>query len=141
MTTRHDMLVELASDQVSQVQELFDENDYASVHSWLQPLFLRELYIALADMSDDDLQAHYCDQMGVDIPSSPPLSLANAKETDTDEVLSQAEESERRSMPSSSELDNLAVSLIHSICNAPRVGKVAAKGTIPSAGETPVHWY
>jgi hypothetical protein len=71
MITRHDMLVELASDQVNQIQQLFDEGDYAGIHAWLQPILLRELKIALADSSDNALKVFYCDQLGVDIPDDP----------------------------------------------------------------------
>lgn len=148
--TRHDMLVELASDQVNQVQQLLDEHNYESVHSWLQPMFLRNLQIALADMSDDDLETHYCDQLGVDIPSGPPLSseerakrwsAANVQEKDTDQIYSQAEESERRSVSITPSVDTIPLSLLHSIRNATSVGEVATEGPVPSESEAPVHWY
>lgn len=74
MTTRHDMLVELASDQVSMIRDLVYQEEYEELHTWLQPLLLQQLKLDFADFSDDDLQRHYCDQLGVDIPSSPPLS-------------------------------------------------------------------
>lgn len=74
MTTRHDMLVELATDRVNQVQDLLNESRYDEVHEWLWPIFYQQLKQELAEMSDDDLEAHYADQLGVDIPSSPPLS-------------------------------------------------------------------
>lgn len=68
---RHDMFVELATDQVNQVQQLFDEGRYREVHDWLWPIFYKILKQELAEMNDDDLEAHYRDQMGVDIPDVP----------------------------------------------------------------------
>lgn len=66
--SRHDMFVELASDQVSQVQDLIDQGRYEEVHSWLQPLFLEVLRKDFAEFSDDDLTSHYYDQLGVELP-------------------------------------------------------------------------
>lgn len=68
---RHDMFVELATDQVNQVQQLLDEGRYDEVHAWLQPIFLEILHVDFAELNDEDLKAHYCDQMGVDIPDVP----------------------------------------------------------------------
>lgn len=67
---RHDMFVELATDQVNQVQQLLDEGRYREVHEWLQPIFLKILHEDFAEHSDEDLKDHYCDQMGVDIPDT-----------------------------------------------------------------------
>lgn len=78
--TRHDMFVELATDQVNQVQQLLDEGRYREVHDWLWPIFYKNLKQELAEMSDDDLESHYADQMGVDIPSSPSLSSTDEEE-------------------------------------------------------------
>lgn len=78
--SRHDMFVELATDQVNQVQELLDEGRYKEVHDWLWPIFYKILKQDFAELSDDDLEAHYADQMGVDIPSSSPLSFADEEE-------------------------------------------------------------
>lgn len=69
--SRHDMFVELATDQVNQVQQLLDEGRYDEVHAWLQPIFLKILHNDFAELNDDDLEAHYRDQMGVDIPDVP----------------------------------------------------------------------
>ena len=77
MSTRHDMLVELATDKVNQLEEMFREGEYDDIHRWLQPIFLAELKHDLAELSDDDLAAYYADQLGLDIPSSPPLSSSD----------------------------------------------------------------
>jgi hypothetical protein len=123
--TRHDMLVELASDQVNQVQQLLDENSYESVHSWLHPIFLNTVKTALADMSDDDLETYYCDQLGVDMPSSSSLS----SEDEEEEILSQAEEKEaanRRAMPQPSEMERRSLSSVYPVSDAKGLAEVAA---------------
>ena len=63
--TRHDMFVELASDNVSTVQQLILNGEYGKVHEWLQPLFIRSLREDCAEMCDDDLAWYYEEQLGV----------------------------------------------------------------------------
>lgn len=74
MSTRHDMLVELVTDQINSIEQMIRDDEYQDVHTWLHPILLRELKLDYADWSDADLQSYYCDQLGVDMPSSPPLS-------------------------------------------------------------------
>lgn len=71
---RHDMLVELVSDQINSIEQMIRDDEYQDVHTWLHPILLRELKLDYADWSDDDLKSYYCDQLGVDIPSAPSLS-------------------------------------------------------------------
>lgn len=82
---RHDMFVELATDQVNQVQKLLDEGRYREVHDWLWPIFYKILKQELAELSDNNLKTYYANQMGVNIPSSPPLS-SDDEETEEDLV-------------------------------------------------------
>jgi hypothetical protein len=134
---RHDMFVELASDQVNQVQQLILENSYESVHSWLHPIFLEKVKIALADFSDTDLEAYYSSQMGVDMPSSPPLSSSDGQE----EIRPQAQESECGSVSISSSMDDLTLSLLHTLRNAKSLGEVAPESPMPAEIQASVHWY
>lgn len=71
MTTRHDMLVELATDQINSIQQMLSDGDYEDVHNWLHPILLADLKLDVADFSDHDLKRYYCDRMGLDFPSSP----------------------------------------------------------------------
>jgi hypothetical protein len=71
MSTRHDMLVELATDQVNSIQQMLLDGDYEDVHNWLHPILLAELKLDVADFSDNDLKRFYADRMGLDFPSSP----------------------------------------------------------------------
>jgi len=155
---RSDMLVELASDQVNQVQQLLEEDDYASVHSWLQPLFLEQLKLSTADMQDDNLEAYYCTQMGVDRPSSPPLSseeraerwrTANAKEKaqqeDSDEDRHDPKgyaeaEAYYRSLPVVPDMEHEPVSIVHQISDAKGLGKMATPSPVPPGSEASLHW-
>jgi hypothetical protein len=56
---------------VNQVQELLDEGRYREVHEWLWHIFYKNLKQELTEMNDDDLEAYYADQMGVDLPEEP----------------------------------------------------------------------
>ena len=71
MITRHDMLVEMATDRINQIEVMVRENEYDDLHRWLHPIILAELKLDMAELSDDDFRRHYCDQLGVDFPSSP----------------------------------------------------------------------
>lgn len=77
---RHDMLVELVSDQINSIKQMIQDDEYDDVHNWLHPILLREMRIDCADLEDDDLKNYYCDTLGVDIPSSPPLSSEDEEE-------------------------------------------------------------
>ena len=74
MSTRHDMLVELVTDQINSIEQMIRDDEYDDVHHWLHPILLRKLKLDYADWSDDDLKNYYCDQLGVDIPEVPTLS-------------------------------------------------------------------
>lgn len=138
---RHDMLVELASDQVNQIEHMIREDQYEDVHLWLHPILLNQLKLELGGFSDEDVKRHYCDQMGVDMPDDPPLSSADGQEKVSPEAFYPSPEGKFGSLSESSHLDNLAVSLIHSICNAPRMGEVAAKSPVPTTFEASLPWY
>lgn len=71
MISRHDMFVELATDKVNQLEEMFRNGEYEDIHRWLQPIFLLDLQIDLADLTDNELKAYYADQLGVDFPNAP----------------------------------------------------------------------
>lgn len=71
MTTRHDMLIELVTDQINSIQQMLSDGDYQDVHNWLHPILLRELKLDCADFSDDDLKRYYGDRLGIDFPSGP----------------------------------------------------------------------
>jgi hypothetical protein len=144
--SRHDMLVELASDKVNLVKEMVRELEYRDLHHWLQPIFLEQLKYEFGDLSDDDLKHYYCDQMGVDIPEDPPLSSTDAEE----EIHSQAEEAEiglaaekakLGSMPDASGVDHFALSLLHPIRYATRLGEMAPKSPVPTTVEASLPWY
>ena len=89
MSTRHDMLVELVTDQINSIEQMIRDDEYDDVHRWLHPILLRELKLDYADWSDADLQSYYCDQLGVDIPSSPPLS-SDDEQTEVEKENAQA---------------------------------------------------
>lgn len=130
MTTRHDMFVELATDQVNQVQQLLDEGRYREVHDWLWPIFYKNLKQELAEMSDDDLESHYADQMGVDIPSSPSLSSTDEEEeVDIEAYFGKSpsqETANRGSLPEPSGMERSKVSDVHSICDEKGMAEMAA---------------
>lgn len=65
--SRHDMLVELASDQVNQIQQMILDGDYDDVHKWLHPILLANLKLEVADFEDKDLKRYYESQLGVDL--------------------------------------------------------------------------
>jgi hypothetical protein len=65
--SRHEMLVELASDAVSDAAE-HALSDYRSFHAWLQPMFLAELSARFASEDDQAVADHYASQLG----SAPP---------------------------------------------------------------------
>ena len=67
--SRHNMFIELATDQVNQVQQLLDEGRYQEVHDLLQPIFLEIVRADFAEFNDEDLKAHYAEQMGIDLPN------------------------------------------------------------------------
>ena len=69
--TRHDMFVELATDRVNQLYDMIREGEHEDIHRWLQPIFLAELKLDLAELSDEDLKAYYAGQLGVDFPNAP----------------------------------------------------------------------
>jgi hypothetical protein len=125
-TTRHDMFVELATDKINQIEQMIREDEYDDLHRWLHPIMLVNLQLELADLNDVDLQSFYCDQLGVDIPEVPPLSSNDGQEKDTDEVLSQAEEKESRSMSGTSGVDSSTLSSVYSISDEKGVAEMAA---------------
>ena len=69
------------------------------------------------------------------------LSFIDAKEEITPETFYPPPEGKFGSLSESPHLDNLAVSLIHSICNAPRMGEMATESPEPSTGQAPILWY
>ena len=140
---RHDIFVELATDQVNQVQELLDEDRYREVHEWLWPIFYKILKQELAELSDDDLEAHYADQLGVDIPSSPPLS---SDDEETEEELVEAcfgkastqETPNGGSVSCTPPVEHGPLPGLHPQCNAEGMAKVATAIRRPSCSETPL---
>lgn len=128
--------------------DLLDDAAYAAADEIerLQRV-LQKIMARCADLLDED-QFNELDAMTratvtasvVDTPRSPPLSSGDAQEKD-DQIYSQAEEGELRSMPGPSGVDHFALSLLRSLRNATGLGEVAAESPVPSAGEAPVHWY
>lgn len=58
-----------------------------------------------------------------------------------DQIYSQAEEGELRSMPGLSSMDPASLSLLHPLRNAPGLGKMATKSPVPSNSQAAIHWY
>ena len=127
MTTRHDMLVELVTDQINSIEQMIRDDEYNDVHRWLHPILLRELKLDYADWSDTDLQSYYCDQLGVDIPSSPPLS-SNDEQTEIEKENAQAswETPNNGSLPELSGMDSSTVPSFYSVSDAKGLAEVAA---------------
>lgn len=136
---RQDMLVELVTDQINLIEQMIRDGDYQDVHTWLHPILLRELKLDYAEWTDAELENYYNDQLGVDTPSSPPLSSDDAQEKD--QIYSQAEESERRSMPGLSSMDPASLSLLHPLGHAQSVGKMATKSPVSPNSQAAIHWY
>jgi hypothetical protein len=138
MTIRHDMLVELVSDQISSMEQMLRDDEYANVHTWLHPILLRELKMDSADWNDDELQQYYCDQLGVDIPSSPPLSSDDAQDQSSFQVSfpkkviskeayqARLETLGNRTLPISSGMERRSLSSIYPVSNAQGMAEVAA---------------
>jgi hypothetical protein len=127
MSTRHDMLVELASDQINQIEQMFRDDEYQDVHHWLHPIFVRELMIQFGDFSDADLQTHYCDQLGVDIPNSSPLSSDDEQtEVEKENAQTSWETPNNGSLPEPSGVDSSTVPSIYSVSDAKGLAEVAA---------------
>jgi hypothetical protein len=130
MTTRHDMLVELVTDQINSIEQMIRDDEYQDVHNWLHPILLRELKLDYADWSDAELQDYYCDQLGVDIPSSPSLSSTDEEEeVDIEAYFGKSpsqETANRGSLPEPSGVERSKVSDVHSICDEKGVAEMAA---------------
>jgi hypothetical protein len=130
MSTRHDMLVELVTDQINSIEQMIRDDEYQDVHNWLHPILLRELKLDYADWSDAELQDYYCDQLGVDIPSSPSLSSTDEEEeVDIEAYFGKSpsqETANRGSLPEPSGVERSKVSDVHSICDEKGVAEMAA---------------
>lgn len=128
--TRHDMLVELVTDQINSIEQMFRDDEYDDVHRWLHPILLRELKLDYADWSDDDLQSYYCDQLGVDIPSSPPLSSSDDKTEELVEACFGKDPSQKASsngtVSGTPSMERSSLSSIYSIRNEKSVAEVAS---------------
>lgn len=135
-TTRHDMLVELVTDQINSIEQMIRDDEYQDVHTWLHPILFRELKLDYADWSDDDLETYYCDRLGVDIPSSPPLSSeeraqrwskANAQERkeQEEEELTSEETPNHGTVPQPSRMECSPVSGVYQVRNAESMAEVA----------------
>jgi hypothetical protein len=127
MSTRHDMLVELVSDQINSIEQMIRDDEYQDVHNWLHPILLRELKLDYADWSDADLQSYYCDQLGVDIPSSPPLS-SNDEQTDFEKENAQAswETPDHGSVPVTPGVDSSTLPGVYTISDEKGVAEMAS---------------
>lgn len=130
MSTRHDMLVELVTDQINSIEQMIRDDEYQDVHTWLHPILLRELKLDYADWSDDDLKSYYCDQLGVDIPSSPPLSSTDEEEEIDIEAYfgksSSQETANRGSLPQPSGMERSSLPSVYSVSDAQSLAEVAA---------------
>lgn len=148
--SRSDMLVELATELVNQIVEMVKCDEYKDVHTRLQPIFLAELALDLAHLDDHDFARYYNMTMGVDTPSSPPLSsearaeqwsAANAQEKTSLQVLDEAIEACQRHVSEPSGVDDLTVSLLHTLRDAKSLGEVAPESAVPAEIQASVHWY
>ena len=127
MSTRHDMLVELVTDQINSIEQMIRDDEYDDVHRWLHPILLRELKLDYADWSDADLQSYYCDQLGVDIPSSPPLS-SDDEQTEVEKENAQAswETPNNGSLPEPPGVERSTVSGVYPVSDEKSLAEVAA---------------
>jgi len=127
MTTRHDMLVELVTDQINSIEQMIRDDEYNDVHRWLHPILLRELKLDYADWSDTDLQSYYCDQLGVDIPSSPPLS-SNDEQTEIEKENAQAswETSDNRTVSEPPRMERSTLPDVYTISDEKGVAEMAS---------------
>lgn len=127
---RHDMLVELVTDQINSIEQMLRDDEYQDVHTWLHPILLRELKLDYADWSDDDLKSYYCDQLGVDIPSSPPLSSTDEEEeVDIEAYFGKSSSQETASCGPLSQppgVERSAVPDIHSVSDEKGMAEMAA---------------
>lgn len=125
MSVRHDMLVELATDQINSIEQMIRDGVYQDVHNWLHPILLRELKLDYADWSDTDLQDYYCDQLGVDIPSSPSLSSTNEETQDVNQTETSKETSNHGSLSEPSRMERRSLSRVYPVSNAESLAEVA----------------
>lgn len=129
MSTRHDMLVELVTDQINSIEQMIRDDEYDDVHRWLHPILLRELKLDYADWSDDDLQRYYCDQLGVDIPSSPSLSSDDEETEELIEACFGKDPSQKTSgngtVPCPSPVECGPLSGVYQVSNAEGMAEVA----------------
>lgn len=127
MSTRHDMLVELVTDQINSIEQMIRDDEYDDVHRWLHPILLRELKLDYAGWSDADLQSYYCDQLGVDIPSSPPLSSDDEQtEIEKENAQTSWETSDHRSVSEPSGVECRSLSSVYPVSDAKGLAEVAA---------------
>lgn len=124
---RHDMLVELVSDQINSIEQMIRDDEYQDVHTWLHPILLRELKLDYADWSDDELQSYYCDQLGVDIPSAPSLS-SDDEQTEVEKENAEAswEAPDNGSLPEPPRVERRSLSSVYPVSDAKGLAEVAA---------------
>lgn len=61
---RHDMLVEIISDYISQIEALAIQGDRAMLEEWLAPILHREEEAAFQNKDDSAVAAHYTAMLG-----------------------------------------------------------------------------
>lgn len=141
---RHDMFVELVTDQINSIEQMIRDDEYGDVHHWLHPILLRELKLDYADWTDEQLQDYYNDQLGVDTPSSPPLSSTDEEETEElieacfGKDLSQ-ETANSRAVPQPSEMERRSLSSIYPVSDAKGLAEVAASIRDLARGEENIY--
>jgi hypothetical protein len=141
MSTRHDMLVELVTDQINSIEQMIRDDEYTDVHNWLHPILLREMKLECADLEDDDLKRHYCDQLGVDIPSSPPLSSADAQDQSSFQAPSSKKEetSNNRTLRSTPRMECSTLPGVYTIRNEKSMAEMASTLRGIARGETTLY--
>lgn len=103
---------------------------------------LKQLWFSDADPWETLYAEEYSKYLGVDIPSSPPLSSDDGQEKTPLQITIEAcekEASDRRAMSSTSGMEHGEVSSVYSIRDAKGVAEVASTLRSIARGETAIH--